>query len=150
MARLTQLRHTCAMNTSTRFLATVAAAAIGMVCQAPAQASDNGVPSVALTPLSSNKLAVSGAPGCNAAAAVDGFAYWEKPLITELEGIHGTASVKIDLTSSGALAGEQLYDSSGNTFLDQAALKSARMTKFTPERVNCASVSGSYLYEVEF
>jgi TonB family protein len=129
----------------------VAAATLALVVTAPVRAYENVVPSVTLVPLSPAKLAVSGAaPACNSEAAVDGTPYWEKPAIAELEDVHGTASVKIDLTSTGNLAGEQIYGTSGNKFLDLAALKSARMTKFVAERVNCESVAGSYLYEVEF
>jgi TonB family protein len=138
------------MNTSMRFLVTVLAASMGMVCQA-AQASENSAPSITLAPLSSSKVAVSGGiAGCNTAAAVDGIPYWEMPTIAQVEGVHGTASIKIDLTSSGTLAAERIYESSGNASLDLAALKSARMTKFLPQKVGCESVSGSYLYEVDF
>jgi TonB family protein len=127
-----------------------AVAALGLSAQATASAYTTE-PAITLIPLSQSHVAVSSSrPGCDAAAAVDGIPFYEMPAIAEGMGVHGTSQVKIDLTSDGSLAQEQLYTSSGNQFLDNAALKSARLTKFTPEIISCESVAGSYLYDVEF
>jgi len=88
--------------------------------------------------------------GCNAPAAIDGTPFFEMPAIAAEQNIGGTAQVKIDLTSSGSLAASSLFASSGNRWLDDAALLSARMTRYTSETVNCEHIAGSYLYEVEF
>jgi TonB family protein len=92
----------------------------------------------------------SASRGCNAPASVDGTPYWQMPTIAEQEDASGIAQVKIDLTSAGKLAGASIFASSGNPILDQAALQSARMTRFTSEVANCKHVAGSYLYQVEF
>ncbi len=88
--------------------------------------------------------------GCNAPAGVDGTPYWRMPTIAENEGVSGIAQVKIDLTSAGELTNATIFSSSGNPVLDQAALESAHMTRFTSEVANCKHVAGSYLYQVEF
>jgi TonB family protein len=127
-----------------------AAAALGLLAQATASAYTTH-PSISIVPLSSSHVAVSNSrPGCDVAAGVDGAPYFEMPTIAADEGLHGMAQVKIDLTSDGSLAQEALYSSSGNHWLDNAALKSARLTKFTPETIGCERVAGSYLYDVEF
>lgn len=88
--------------------------------------------------------------GCDAPAAINGSAFFEMPSIAAEQGVSGIAEVKIDLTSAGSLAESRLFASSGNHWLDEAALLSARMTRYTSETVNCEHVAGSYLYEVEF
>jgi TonB family protein len=129
----------------------VVAATLAALCQPPAQAFEKSVPSISLVPFASREVAAAGTfAGCNTAAAIDGSPYWDMPPIAQAQDVHGTASIKIDLTSSGALAAEQVYASSGDPVLDRAALKSARLTKFVPEKVNCERVAGSYEYDVDF
>jgi TonB family protein len=107
--------------------------------------------SAQIVPLSPSHVAAAGVPGgCNVLAAIAGTPYFEVPEIAAQQGATGTAQIKIDLTSDGNLTGAALYASSGNRWLDRAAIKSARMTQFTPEISNCRRVSGSYLYEVRF
>jgi TonB family protein len=128
----------------------IASAVFVLAGQALASAYTNS-PSISLIPLTPRNVAISNAgPGCNTPAAVDGQAYFEVPDIAAAEHQHGTAGVIIDLDSSGNLAAERVYNSSGSRWLDLAALKSARMTKFVAEKVNCEAVSGEYMYEVEF
>ncbi len=93
---------------------------------------------------------VGGGAGCNADAAVSGSPYFEMPQIASEMGASGIAQVKIDLTSSGSLAAAQIFSSSGNFWLDDAALRSARLTQYTSQTINCEHVAGSYLYEVDF
>jgi TonB family protein len=134
----------------TLFVAVVAS--LGFLAQATASAYTTARPAVSLVPLSPVHVAVSAehTAGCNVAAGVDGSPYFEMPEIASDMDEHGTAKVKIDLTSDGNLAQEELYSSSGSRWLDRAAMRSARLTKFTPEIVGCQRVAGSYLYEVEF
>jgi len=82
--------------------------------------------------------------------AVDGTAFFEMPTIAAEQGITGTSTVMIRLSSAGKLVSESVFGTSGNAYLDRAALLSARLTSFTPEVRNCAAVGGSYLYSVEF
>lgn len=119
---------------------------------APAAAfSTANVPPIHLISLSPPQLGVSSArSGCFADAAVDGTAFWEKPVVAEQQGINGTVAVQIDLTSTGSLAYEKVSSSSGNSLLDGAAMRSARLTRFTPETAGCRHVGGSYLYVVDY
>jgi TonB family protein len=134
-----------------KFLRFSIAAALVLASQvAPASAYSTASPYVKIVPFSP-RVAVAGAPArCNAPAAIDGDAYFEMPTIAAVEGVSGLAQVKIDLTSAGNLASAQMFSSSGNRWLDRAALLSARLTRFTAETVSCERVAGSYLYEVEF
>lgn len=118
---------------------------------APAAAfSTANVPPIHLIPLSPQLGVSSVRSGCQADAAVDGTPFWEKPRIADEQGINGTVAVQIDLTSTGSLAYEKVYSSSGNSLLDGAAMRSARMTRFSPETVDCRHVGGSYLYVVDY
>jgi TonB family protein len=115
----------------------------------PAFAADKGT--VTLIPLTALHTGVVSAPAkCNKPAAIDGEMYVDVPKIASLQGVSGISTVKIDLSATGALAGEALFASSGNPWLDLAALDSPRTARFTPEMVNCAPVAGSYLYQVDF
>lgn len=128
----------------------VTSVAVALLTQAvPALASDTRSPSISLMPMSTH-VAVLEQNGCNKPAAIDGNPYFEMPPIAFEQGVTGTADVKIDLTSTGKLAKEELYGSSGNPWLDRAALLSARMTRFDAAVVNCEHVGGSYMYDVEF
>jgi TonB family protein len=86
----------------------------------------------------------------NIPASIAGYAFYETPSIAAAQGVTGSASVKIDLASNGGLVSNSLYASSGNPWLDAAALRSARMTHFTPELRNCQHVGGTYLYTVDY
>jgi TonB family protein len=115
----------------------------------PAFAAEQGT--VTLIPLNSlNTGVASAATSCNKAAALSEEMYVDVPDIAILQGVTGTSLVRIDLTAKGTLAGEALFASSGNPWLDRAALASPKMARFTPEIVNCSAVGGSYLYEVDF
>ena len=115
----------------------------------PAFAADKGT--VTLIPLTSlHTGVVGGSDKCNKPAAIDGEMFVDVPTIASLQGVTGTTLVKIDLTATGALSGEALFETSGNPWLDRAALASPRMAQFIPGMVNCEPVGGSYLYEVGF
>lgn len=107
-------------------------------------------PAISLHPLSAAALGVNTSSGCQRDATVDGTPYWEMPAIAAEQGVTGIARVKIQLTPAGILAHEAMYSSAGNPWLDEAALTSARMTRFSSEVVNCEHVGGTYLYEVDF
>lgn len=106
-------------------------------------------PAVTLTKLAPVSAAIV-TPACNRDAAVNGTAYWEKPQIADQQGVAGTARIEIRLDRDGKLARESVASSSGNRWLDEAALMSARMTRFSPELVDCKPVAGAYMYDVEF
>jgi protein TonB len=126
---------------------------LAVVCLAsqtvPAFAADKGT--VTLIPLSAEHAGIVSAPSkCNKPAAIDGEMFVDVPAIASLQGITGTTLVRIDLSATGALSGEALFESSGNPWLDRAALDSPKAARFIPEMVNCTAIGGSYLYQVDF
>ena len=87
---------------------------------------------------------------CDAPAGVYDHPYYDLPPIADELGARGNAVVKIELSATGMLVHEELYSSSGNWWLDDSALRSARLTRFTPEVIGCLGVPGSNLYRVDF
>ncbi|MDQ2908518.1 MAG: TonB family protein, partial [Candidatus Eremiobacteraeota bacterium] len=87
----------------------------------------------------------------NAPAAIKGQAVEpDYPDMARQEGATGTAEVKVTLTGSGVVQGTSIYKSAGNASLDQAAIKAAQQTAYTPDIVNCVQTAGSYLFEADF
>lgn len=76
--------------------------------------------------------------------------FFATPTIAAEQGVSGTSVVKIDLNAHGNLVAQSLFSSSGNRLLDNAALQSARMSRYTSETRNCEYVAGTYLYTVEY
>ena len=83
-------------------------------------------------------------------AAITGPAFVEYPAIAQMQGVGGETLVRVDLSSAGNLRGVSLDQSSGNRWLDGAALAVARTIRFTPEIANCLPVAGSYALSVRF
>jgi TonB family protein len=133
-----------------KWLSLVVLAVLALASQTePALASNTGT--VTLIPLSSLHAGVASAISrCNKPAALDGEMYVDVPNIDILQGVTGTTLVRIDLNAKGVLTGESLFSSSGNPWLDRAALASPKAARFIPEMMNCTAVGGSYLYEVDF
>ena len=74
----------------------------------------------------------------------------EYPELARMEDAKGTALVQVDLLPTGDLAGVSIAKSSGNRYLDEAALGAARQTGFDAEIRDCAKVGGTYLVAVNF
>jgi protein TonB len=74
----------------------------------------------------------------------------DPPAIAGALGISGTSIVRVSLNEKGDLVSSSIFSSSGSSFLDTAALQSARAARFVPETRNCRAIAGTYLYEVEF
>lgn len=130
-------------------LAFLAFAALNVLAQSLPEASSAAT--VKLIALASPHAGLVSAPQpCNKPAAIVGDAYADMPAIASMQGVTGTTRVRIDLTFAGNLSGIALFDSSGNPWLDRAAVSSAESARFTPEIANCEPVGGSYLYEVDF
>jgi TonB family protein len=72
------------------------------------------------------------------------------PEIARQMDASGTVYLQIDLTSSGSIANVSVAKSSGNRYLDDAALRAARASTFSPEINDCTAVGGSFLYVVDF
>ena len=62
----------------------------------------------------------------------------------------GKAIVQIALSDSGAVRNAAVVVSSGNASLDQAAKEATLHQRYAAEVRDCATVSGSYLVEVDF
>jgi TonB family protein len=57
-----------------------------------------------------------------------------------------TVEVEVTIASNGSLSGASVHKSSGNMALDQAALRAARESTYSPKIVNCQPTQGGYLF----
>lgn len=69
-------------------------------------------------------------------------------------GIRVDRTTFVDLTvvigPDGSLQSVRVTRSSGNSALDAAAMDAARRSRFSPKILNCAAVTGQYLFRVSF
>ena len=87
----------------------------------------------------------------NADAAIKGQAVEpDYPDQAREQGAEGTVRVKVTLDAAGNGVDFSIFKSSGNIALDQAAIKAARATQYTPEVVDCVKTAGSYLFDADF
>ena len=61
-----------------------------------------------------------------------------------------TVNVKVTVGPSGNLIGASVYKSSGNMAIDQAALRAARESNYSPKLVDCQPTQGDYLFRADF
>lgn len=122
---------------------------LAAACIAPASAV-----TISLTPLvvgqNSLPTLVTTCASPNVPASIAGDAYYQMPTIAMEQGVSGTSQIAISLSDTGKLLSHRVFASSGNSWLDQAALKSVRLTRFSPEMQNCRRVGGTYLYAVDY
>ena len=64
----------------------------------------------------------------------------------------GPVSVEIEVTvgPSGNLVGAKIYKSGNNMAIDQAALRAARESTYSPKLVDCQPTTGDYLFKADF
>jgi TonB family protein len=64
----------------------------------------------------------------------------------------GPVTVQIEVTvgPSGNLVGAKIYKSGNNMAIDQAALRAARESTYSPKLVDCNAVEGDYLFRADF
>jgi TonB family protein len=74
----------------------------------------------------------------------------EYPALARLEGLTGTATVRVDLSESGTVAGASIVKSAGSPILNRAAVRFAKTIVYAPETQSCEPKSGSYAVEVEY
>jgi TonB family protein len=75
----------------------------------------------------------------------------EMPTIADEQGVmSGESIVEVSLSSKGDVIRATIEKSSGNRWLDNAALRTTRTTLFIPATTNCEPVGGTYLYAVDF
>jgi TonB family protein len=109
---------------------------------------------IGITPLTPTLAPVSGAVSLcttpDADAAIVGTPFFQMPEIAKLQGVHRESLVRVDLAETGRLRYATIQQSSGNPWLDAAALSTARMSRYSGEIRNCAKLAGSYLVSVHF
>ena len=101
---------------------------------------------VAPTPTPKPQCAVPNAPAAIKGQAVEP----DYPDIARQQGAVGTTNVKVTLDPTGSVTDVSVYKSAGNASLDQAALKAARATAYSPDVVNCVKTAGSYIFQADF
>ena len=74
----------------------------------------------------------------------------ELPVIAAAQNVTGIAAVRVALDARGRLVGESILNSSGNRWLDRAALRTARLSRYAAETRNCGRVGGEYALVVDF
>jgi TonB family protein len=133
------------MNTSLRIASAVATLTLALSTAA-------GAATIRLVPLSPTTAGAS-TTNCAAAfapAAVTAAAPAELPEIAAGQNVDGVSEVRIVLDRSGRLANHSVLASSGNYWLDQAALRAARQSRYRAEVRDCAPVGGTYALVVDF
>jgi periplasmic protein TonB len=61
-----------------------------------------------------------------------------------------TAEVEVTVGPSGNLISAKIYKSAGNMAIDQAALRAARQSPYSPKLVDCSPTQGDYLFRADF
>ncbi|MBV8117725.1 MAG: TonB family protein [Candidatus Eremiobacteraeota bacterium] len=61
-----------------------------------------------------------------------------------------SVEVKVTVGPSGNLVGAEVYKSSNNMSIDQAALRAARQSTYSPKLINCSPTTGDYLFRADF
>ncbi len=74
----------------------------------------------------------------------------DKPPMAMISRAGGTATVRVDLSSTGALLGAHVVHSSGSAVLDKGALDAVKALVFAPGSQSCMHVDGSYNVDVTY
>jgi|SRR5947209_2844401 len=133
------------MNTLLR--AASAAAALSLALSTAASAA-----TVRLVPLSPRTAGAS-IGSCAlpfASAAVTAAVPADLPAIAAGQNVTGTTEVRIVLDPGGRLTEQSVLASSGNRWIDGAALAAARQSRYRAEVRDCAPVGGTYAFVVDF
>jgi TonB family protein len=86
----------------------------------------------------------------SAAAAITAPAFADVPEIAAGQHATGITDVRIVLDEAGRLKEQSVLVSSGNRWLDRAALTAARQSRYRAEVRDCAPVGGAYAFVVDF
>jgi TonB family protein len=133
------------MNTPLRTASIAAALTLALSTAA-------GAATIRLVPLSPRTAGAS-VGACAApfvSAAVTSAALADLPAIAAGQNVTGITEVRIVLDPGGRLAEHAVLSSSGNRWIDRAALQAARQSSYRAEIRNCAPVGGSYAFVVDF
>jgi len=107
-----------------------------------------GAATVRLVPLTGTTVAAT-LSSCSAAPAIAA-APVVVPPIAAAQQVAGVTAVRVTIDRRGTLTDASVLSSSGNPWLDRAALGTARLSRFTPELRNCERVGGEYALLVDF
>jgi TonB family protein len=108
-----------------------------------------GAATVRLVPLSPPSVGTS--VTCTAAPASISYAEpADLPAIAAGQNVTGITSVFIALNASGTLTRSAVLGSSGNRWIDKAALRVARFSQYSAESRDCTHVGGTYALVVDF
>ncbi len=112
-------------------------------------------PAQALSPAA--QTGIQGAPTIASAAAACANPNADASVVTAAEPafprgpkMRGTADVLVTIAPSGRAIHTSVLHSTGNSTLDNAVVDAARQSTYSPKRVNCNPVQGSYIFHVEF
>ncbi len=132
------------MNASLRIAAVTGALTLSLAAAASAG-------TVRLVPFGAQTAAVT-RNACSApSAAASAFAApAELPEIAVQQHVTGVTAVRVDLDARGNLGIASVLESSGNRYIDQAALRTARTARYSAEVRTCERVGGSYALIVDF
>jgi TonB family protein len=108
-----------------------------------------GAATIRLVPLAHESVSAT-LNACSAAASISAAAPAVFPPIAAAQQITGTTAVRVTLDRRGTLTGASVLSSSGNPWLDRAALSAARLSRFAPEVRDCERVGGEYAFLVDF
>jgi protein TonB len=92
-------------------------------------------------------------PACavpNVAATATQLAQPVYPESAQQLGISGAVEVLVSLAPDGGVTDATIYKTSGSAALDQAAIRAARASTYSPDIVDCQAVAGTYTFHVSF
>jgi protein TonB len=120
----------------------------------PKTGSENGAPGGTGTAVAPPAPAGTPKPACanpNVEATVTNPVQPDYPESARDLGL-GAVSVEVEVTvgPSGNLIDAKVYKSSSNMAIDQAALRAARQSTYSPKLVDCQPATGNYLFRADF
>jgi TonB family protein len=62
----------------------------------------------------------------------------------------GRVDVKVTLATDGNVLSAEVLRSSGSPQLDEATLRAARASRYTPELFRCVNAGGAYIFRAQF
>jgi len=88
--------------------------------------------------------------GSEASARISDVHQPQYPEIALGQGIEGSALVVFTMAKDGTIADASIADTSGNRWLDSAAVDAVRKSRFAPAVHNCSKIGGVYGVQVLF
>jgi TonB family protein len=74
----------------------------------------------------------------------------ELPQIAAQQRVTGITAVRVELDARGRLGAASVLQSSGNRYIDEAALRTARTARYGAEVRDCERLGGTYALVVDF